>query len=104
MASYKNVELIQKANVYFDGNVTSRAFIDDQGKSKSLGIMMPGTYHFGTGASELMEIIDGDCEVKLKNSDTWVRYTANTSFEVEENSSFDIRVHTITDYCCSYIV
>ncbi|MDN5104602.1 pyrimidine/purine nucleoside phosphorylase, partial [Aliarcobacter butzleri] len=28
---------------------------------------------------------------------------ANTSFSVPANSSFDIKVKTITDYCCSYI-
>ena len=28
MESIKNVELVKKANVYFDGNVTSRTFIE----------------------------------------------------------------------------
>lgn len=44
MAVIKNVDLTKKANVYFDGNVTSRSFVDSEGESKSLGIMMPGTY------------------------------------------------------------
>ena len=38
MESFKNVELIKKANIYFDGNVTSRTFIDIDGSKKSLGI------------------------------------------------------------------
>ena len=29
----KNVELTKKANIYFDGNVTSRTFIDENGFS-----------------------------------------------------------------------
>lgn len=99
----KNVDLTKKANVYFDGNVTSRSFVDNDGESKSLGIMMPGVYNFGTAAAELMEIIDGECEVKLKDSDEWNTYTANTSFSVPENSSFDIKVKVLTDYCCSYL-
>jgi len=103
MSSFKNVELIKKANIYFDGNVTSRAFIDENGESKSLGIMMPGTYNFGTQQAELMEILAGEVEVKLANEDTWNTYTENTSFSVIANSSFDIKVKTITDYCCSYI-
>lgn len=103
MSTFKNVELTKKANVYFDGNVTSRSFLDENGESKSLGIMMPGSYTFGTNQAELMEILDGEVEVKLKDSDTWNTYTADTSFNVPANSSFDIKVKTITDYCCSYL-
>jgi len=103
MESIKNVELVKKANIYFDGNVTSRSFIDENGESKSLGIMMIGEYNFGTADAELMEILDGEVEVKLAGSSEWKTYTANTSFDVPANSSFDIKVKTITDYCCSYI-
>tara|TARA_B100001063_G_C16240990_1_gene300768 strand:+ start:95 stop:409 length:315 start_codon:yes stop_codon:yes gene_type:complete len=99
----KSVDLVKKANIYFDGNVTSRSFVDSDGEDKSLGIMMPGEYNFGTNAAELMEILDGEVEVKLAGSDTWNTYTADTSFDVPANSSFDIKVKTITDYCCSYI-
>lgn len=103
MSSFKNVELVKKANIYFDGNVTSRSFIDENGESKSLGIMMPGTYNFGTAQAELMEILAGEVEVKLAGEDTWNTYKENTSFSVIANSNFDIKVKTITDYCCSYI-
>ncbi|MFK2821463.1 pyrimidine/purine nucleoside phosphorylase [Arcobacter sp. YIC-80] len=103
MEILKSVDLVKKANIYFDGNVTSRSFVDANGEDKSLGIMMPGSYNFGTNAAELMEILDGEVEVKLAGSDTWNTYTANTSFDVPANSSFDIKVKTITDYCCSYI-
>jgi len=103
METLKNVELVKKANIYFDGNVTSRSFIDADGSSKSLGIMMPGVYNFGTAQAELMEIIAGNVKVKLAGEDTWNTYTENTSFDVPANSNFDIEVETITDYCCSYI-
>ena len=48
MPTIKNVELTKKANVYFEGKVTSRSFVDENGVKKSLGIMMPGEYTFGT--------------------------------------------------------
>ncbi|KAB7885522.1 pyrimidine/purine nucleoside phosphorylase [Poseidonibacter ostreae] len=98
-----NVDLVKKANIYFNGNVTSRTFIDTDGSKKSLGIMMPGEYNFGTNEPELMEILAGEVEVKLAGEDTWNTYTENTSFNVKGNSDFDIKVKTITDYCCSYI-
>ena len=103
MAVIKNVDLTKKANVYFDGNVTSRTFIESNGDKKTLGIMMPGEYTFGTNEAELMEIIAGEVEVRLKDSTQWQTYTADSSFNVPANSSFDIKVKVITDYCCSFI-
>ncbi len=103
MQSFKNVELVKKANIYFDGNVTSRTFIDSDGSKKSLGIMMIGEYLFGTAEAEIMEIIDGAVEVRLKGEENWVAYNSGSSFSVPANSSFDIKVKAITDYCCSYV-
>ena len=74
MESFKNVELIKKANIYFDGNVTSRTFIDTNGSKKSLGIMMVGEYLFGTAEAEIMEIIEGHVEVRLKGESEWKSY------------------------------
>lgn len=98
----ENVNLVKKANIYFDGNVTSRTFMEN-GETKSLGIMMPGAYTFGTSEAELMEILEGDVEVKLKGEEAWKHYGANDTFSVPSNSSFDIKVNVITDYCCSYL-
>ena len=103
MSSIKNVELIKKANIYFNGNVTSRSFIDQDGSEKSLGIMMPGLYNFGTGKAELMEILSGEVEVKLEGENNWTLYEGDSEFSVRANSNFDIKVKTITDYCCSYL-
>lgn len=103
MQSFKDVELIKKANIYFDGNVTSRTFIDSNGDKKSLGIMMVGEYLFGTVEAEIMEIIEGEVEVRLKGEEEWKTYKSGSSFSIPSNSSFDIKVKTISDYCCSYI-
>lgn len=103
METIKNVELTKKANIYFNGNVTSRAFLTQNGEEKSLGIMMPGSYNFGTAKAEIMEILSGEVEVKLEGESSWTLYEEDSSFEVPANSNFDIKVNTITDYCCSYI-
>lgn len=103
MESFKNVELVKKANIYFDGKVTSRTFIEANGEKKTLGIMMIGEYTFSTNEAELMEIVAGVVEVRLKDTTEWKTYKDNSSFSVPANSSFDIKVKTITDYCCSYI-
>ena len=65
MSEFKNVTAVKKANVYFDGKVTSRTVIFEDGERKTLGIMLPGDYEFGTGDKEVMEILGGSMDVKL---------------------------------------
>jgi len=100
----KNVDLLKKANVYFDGRVTSRNFTNKDGVVKSLGIMLPGEYVFKTKAAEKMEIISGKVEVIFAGFES-NRETFETGdvFEVPENSSFEVKVDEITDYCCTYL-
>jgi uncharacterized protein YaiE (UPF0345 family) len=103
MRNFESVSVERVANIYFDGKVTSRTVILPSGEKKTLGIMMPGEYRFDTADKELMEIQAGEVEVKLAGESEWCAYTAGSSFEVEANSTFDIRVKTISDYCCSYL-
>jgi purine/pyrimidine-nucleoside phosphorylase len=101
--TFENVSIIAKANIYFDGQVTSRTVNFADGTHKTLGIMMPGEYTFGTEAAELMEIMAGSCSIKLKGEDSFRDIKGGESFNVDANSSFDIKVNNITDYCCSYL-
>jgi len=103
MSTFENVQVKPEANVYFDGKVTSRTLIFDDGSVKTLGIMLPGEYEFGTGAPELMEIYSGALEVKLPGTDAWQRIGGGESFTVGGNAKFQVRVRTVTDYCCSYL-
>ncbi|MEA3315819.1 MAG: pyrimidine/purine nucleoside phosphorylase [Campylobacterota bacterium] len=101
---FGNATIIKKSNQYFDGQVTSRTVIDSDGKNKTLGVMMPGKYTFRTQSAEHMEILSGRVEVEVRgeeiNKETIV---GGEYFEVPANSSFDINVIDITDYCCTYI-
>jgi len=103
MSEFKNVTAVKKANVYFDGKVTSRTVIFEDGERKTLGIMLPGDYEFGTGDKEIMEILGGSMDVKLPDSDKFVTYKEGESFEVPANSKFSLIVKEVADYCCSYI-
>ena len=71
MSTYKNVEIIKAANIYFDGKVTSRIIKLNDGSTKTLGIMMPGEFEFSTEKHELMEILAGEMNVLLPGSDRW---------------------------------
>jgi uncharacterized protein YaiE (UPF0345 family) len=99
---YENVIIIKKANVYFEGGVTSRTVIFGDGSRKTLGIMMPGNYEFSTAAAELMEVLNGDMRVRLPGTSTWQVFRAGTSFHVPAHSSFKLEIAAVADYCCSY--
>jgi uncharacterized protein YaiE (UPF0345 family) len=103
MTQFENVTIVKKANVYFGGSVTSRTVIFADGEKKTLGIMMPGEYEFGTAEKEIMEIMAGTLDVKLPGSEEWVTISSGETFEVPANSKFQLKVREITDYCCSYI-
>ncbi|MGB0273090.1 MAG: pyrimidine/purine nucleoside phosphorylase [Opitutales bacterium] len=102
--TFENVSVIKKANVYFDGQVTSRAVLFADGSKKTLGFMQAGDYEFGTEAPELMELLGGAMEVKLAGEDAWTTYQEGESFNVPGNSKFSLKVKEGgADYCCSYL-
>ena len=103
MSEFKGVTVVKKANIYFDGKVTSRTVIFADGSRKTLGIMLPGEYEFNTGEKELMEIMSGEMEVLLPGENAWRSITGGQSFEVAANAKFKLRVKTLSDYCCSFI-
>jgi hypothetical protein len=103
MSEFKNVTVLKKANVYFDGKVSSRTIVFPDGSKKTLGIMLPGEYEFGTASKELMEILAGSLDVLLPGADGWKTVNEGESFEVAAQSKFKLRVKNTTDYCCSYI-
>jgi uncharacterized protein YaiE (UPF0345 family) len=103
MPEFKDVTVIKKANVYFDGKVTSRTVIFPDGTKKTLGIMFPGDYEFGTAEKEIMEIMAGELAVLLPGTAGWMTVKEGGVFEVQAQSKFSLKVKSLTDYCCSYI-
>ena len=100
---FKNVTVVAKANVYFEGRVVSHSVLFADGSKKTIGLIYPGEYYFGTAAPERMDIIAGSCRVKLKGSSDWKDYGAGTSFDVPGDSGFDIAVASgIAEYVCSF--
>ena len=103
MDQFDNVTVVKQANIYFGGQVTSRTVLFASGEKKTLGIMLPGPYEFGTADKEIMEILAGSLKVLLPGSAEWETFGAGTSFEVPANSKFQLEVTEVTDYCCSYV-
>ena len=103
MSLLENVTVTREANVYFNGQVTSRTITFADSSSKTLGIMLPGEYTFNTSAAEIMEILSGRLEVLITGSENWQTIAGGESFEVPANSSFQLKIKELTDYCCSFL-
>jgi purine/pyrimidine-nucleoside phosphorylase len=101
---FTGVTVNTKANVYFDGNVVSHTVLFSDNTKKTLGLIRPGSYHFGTDAPERMEIVAGSCRVTLDGSKEARDYAAGTYFDVPGKSGFTIAVTSgLCEYICSFL-
>ena len=102
MDNFKNVDVDKLANIYFEGKVISRNIFLKDGSKKTLGVMLVGEYEFNTISRELMEIISGKLNLKLKDDNEWKLITNGMKFYIPKNSSFKLEVLELVNYTCSY--
>jgi purine/pyrimidine-nucleoside phosphorylase len=95
-------EVATQANVYFDGKCVSHTVKLADGTKKSVGVILPATLTFNTGAAEVMECVAGACEYKLAGSNEWNKSGVGDKFSVPANSSFEIRVDQAYHYICHF--
>ena len=97
-----NITVTTQANVYFDGKCVSHGITYPDGTRKSVGVVLPSSLTFNTGAAEIMETVAGSCEYKLDGSTTWVSSGPGEKFNIPANSKFDIRVTVPYHYICHF--
>lgn len=90
-----------KTNEYFDGKVKSIAF-QGQEKPATVGVMAAGEYVFNTADKEKMSVITGELIIQLDTGGESKTYRAGESFEVAENSAFNVKVPADCAYLCEY--
>jgi purine/pyrimidine-nucleoside phosphorylase len=101
---FRSVTAHTKANIYFEGKVVSHTLLMPDGSKKTLGLIYPGSFHFGTDKAERMEIVSGQCTVKLDSQAESKTYQSQQVFSVPAKSGFDIQVASgICEYICSFI-
>ena len=107
-SEFANVTVHTKANVYFEGRVISHTIILPGGDRKTIGVILPGSYHFGTKLAEKMEIVQGEAEVVLDGSERSSVHKAGEdsfSFNVPADSGFTISVNgDACHYICSFVL
>jgi purine/pyrimidine-nucleoside phosphorylase len=99
---FDGVTVSTQANVYFDGKCISHGITLADGTKKSVGVVLPATLTFKTGAPEIMECVAGGCEYRLQGSDRWQASGPGERFSIPGNSSFDIRVTEAYHYICHF--
>lgn len=103
-SQFTGVTVVTKANVYFDGNVVSHTILFPNHEKKTLGLIRPGSFHFGTDAAERMEIVAGACQVTLDGQNDKREYLAGSAFDVPGKSGFTIEVRSgLCEYICSFL-
>lgn len=102
MSEFQNVSVVKQANVYFDGKCVSHTVQLADGSKKTVGVILPSSLLFNTGAPEVMESVAGSCRVRLKGESDWKVYSAGQSFEVPGNSSFEIACDEPYHYVCHF--
>ena len=98
----ENVSVVRKANVFFDGRCVSHTVYLADGTRKSVGVILPSTLTFETGAPEVMEIVAGRCRVQLAGAAATEEYGAGQRFSVPGDSSFRIEALEPVHYVCHF--
>jgi len=102
MSQFDQVSVIKKANVFFDGKCISHTVLFVDGSKKSVGVIFPSTLTFNTAAAEVMEIMSGQCRVKVAGESNFREVKAGESFSIPSQSSFQIEVIELVDYVCHF--
>lgn len=102
MQPIRNVSVVPRANVYFDGLCISYTLEAADGSRQSVGVILPASLTFTTAAAERMEVVAGRCRVRLAGESDWQEYTGGERFSVPADSRFDIEVGETLHYVCHY--
>ena len=102
MSQYDNVSVVKKANVYFDGKCVSHTVVLADGTEKTVGVILPSSLTFNTGAPEVMEGVGGTCRVRLRGENEWTAWGEGESFAVPGDSSFEIACDEPYHYVCHF--
>ena len=91
VSQFDQVTVFKQANVYFDGKCVSHTVQFPDGTKKSVGVILPATLTFDTGAPEVMETVSGRCRYRIDGAD-WKDCGPGESFAVSAHTRFEIEV------------
>jgi len=103
-SQFDQVTVLKKANIYQEGDCLciSHTIQFDDGTRKTLGVIMPGVITFATSVPERMEIVAGECRVRLPNATDAELFRAGQFFFVPGQATFQVEVTHPVDYICHF--
>ena len=87
-------------NAYFGGGVQSLGFSDAEG-DKTVGVVDPGEYAFGTDREETMTVVSGTLWYRLPGG-SWLSASAGDRFVVPAGVTFEVKAEGPVSYLCRY--
>ncbi|MFB6270350.1 MAG: pyrimidine/purine nucleoside phosphorylase [Halobacterium sp.] len=98
--SFEDATVRKRANVYYDGQVTSREVTTSDGERYTLGLVLPGSYEFETDAAEEIEVLAGSGSLELPEET--VSFGEGDVVSVPADTAFEFVADDVVDYCCAY--
>lgn len=98
--SFEDATVRKRANVYYDGQVSSRDVTTSEGERYTLGLVLPGAYEFETDAAEEIEILAGTGRLELPEET--LQFDAGDVVAVPADTAFEFVADGVVDYCCAY--
>lgn len=98
--SLEEAAVRKRANVYYDGRVSSREVTDGDGQRYTLGLVLPGSYEFETDAAEEIEVLAGSGRLELPEET--VPFGEGDVVTVPADTAFEFVADDVVDYCCAY--
>lgn len=96
------VSVRKKPNVHFGGRSISHVILCEDGSQKTLGVILPTDQPltFETHVAEHIEIVSGQCQVRIGQQSEVQTFVAGESFDVPANSRFSMMTSEVVDYIC----
>jgi len=101
---FTRVTLNAKANIHCDGRCVSYTFFTADGARKSAGVILPSLLTLSTERPEIMELLAGNCRVRIARETDWSDYHAGETFSIPSRSQYEIEVTgEPLQYVCHYV-
>ncbi|MBS9779088.1 MAG: DUF1255 family protein [Moraxellaceae bacterium] len=105
VTEFANVSVLTQANISYEGRCSSHTILFEDGGKKMLGVIAPNDeeityYRFQAKSSQRMEILTGECQVKLNTEEEYSIYRAGQAFMVAGDTTFKLRTAEPVQYIC----
>lgn len=97
------VDVKTRVNIFCGGKVQSRTLRYPDGKTRTLGVYLPGEFEFHSDGPETVVMTAGSVDVLFPGDADWHRVGVGERYDVPENCIFKVRCSKISEYICDFL-